>query len=65
MTSSTGEYVIGPGVEAAIAANHDEARSDEHYIILTEGQKVSETVARDGIYYWVEVDNRVSRVSFR
>jgi hypothetical protein len=51
-------------VSAAIAANGDEARSDEQFKILTEGEKVSETIARDGIYYWLERDNAVRRTPF-
>lgn len=58
------EFSIGPGVAQAIADNGDEARSDEQFIILTPGDKVSMTVARDGLYYWIERDNRTSRTSF-
>lgn len=58
------EYVIGPGVADAIAADGGEARSDEQYLILTEHHKVSETHATTGIYYWYEEDNAVRRVSF-
>ena len=57
-------YVIGPGVEAAIGENNDEARSDEQYIVLAEGRRISLTYARDGLYYWYEEDNRVSRLPF-
>jgi hypothetical protein len=58
------EYSIGPGVAQAIADNADEARSDEQFIILREGEKVSETIARDAIYYWLEHDNVVRRTPF-
>jgi hypothetical protein len=58
------DYVIGPGVAQAIAEAGDEPRSDEQYVILTEGHKVSQTFARDGVYYWLEEDNRVSRTPF-
>jgi hypothetical protein len=58
------EYMIGAGVAQAIADNEDEARSDEQYVILTEGHKISQTFARDGVYWWYEEDSRVSRVPF-
>lgn len=57
-------YVVGPGVEASIAENGDEARSDEQFVILTDGAKVSQTYGRDAIYYWLEQDNAVRRVPF-
>lgn len=58
------EYVIGPGVQQAIADNDDEPRSDEQFVILTPGDKVSQTFARDAVYYWLERDNTVKRSSF-
>jgi hypothetical protein len=58
------DYTIGPGVQQAIADAGDEPRSDEQYIILTEGHKISQTFGRDAIYYWLEEDNRVQRVPF-
>jgi hypothetical protein len=58
------DYNIGPGVAQAIADNNDEARSDEQFIILDEGRKISRTFARDGVYYWLEEDNRTSRTPF-
>ena len=58
------DFVVGPGVAQAIADNGDEARSDEQFIILTEGDKVSQTMARDGVYFWFERDNLVKRSSF-
>ena len=64
MTTSQGDYVIGPGVAQAITDAGDEARSDEHFVILQEGRKISQTFARDAIYWWIEEDNRVSRVPF-
>lgn len=57
-------YVIGPGVEAAIGENNDEARSDEQYIVLADGNKISQTFARDAVYYWLEADNAVRRSPF-
>jgi hypothetical protein len=54
-------YSIGPGVAQAIADNADEPRSDEQFVILREGHKVSQTFARDAIYYYYERDNRVQR----
>ena len=58
------DYTVGPGVAQAISDNGDEARSDEQYVILEPGEKVSQTFARDGIYYWIERDNAVRRVPF-
>lgn len=58
------EFVVGPGVAQAIADNGDEARSDEQFIILVDGEKVSQTFARDAIYYWLERDNSVKRSPF-
>jgi len=59
------DYNIGTGVAQAIADNGDEARSDERYIIMDEGHKVSLTFGRDAQYFWLEEDNRVNRVPFR
>jgi hypothetical protein len=58
------EYVIGPGVAQAITDDGDEPRSDEQYIILEPGRKVSLTLGRDGQYWYYEEDNRVNRVRF-
>lgn len=58
------DFSIGPGVAQAIADNGDEARSDEQYVVLTDGQKISQTFARDAIYYWLEADNSVKRSPF-
>lgn len=58
------DWNIGPGVAQAIADAGDEARSDEQYVILEEGHKVSQTFARDAIYYWLEEDNAVRRAPF-
>lgn len=58
------DFVVGPGVQAAIEANGDEARSDEMFIILTDGDKVSQTICRDSIMYWIERDNAVRRSPF-
>jgi hypothetical protein len=58
------DYVIGPGVQQAIADAGDEPRSDEQYVILEEGHKVSQTFARDAIYYWLQEDNAVRRAPF-
>ena len=59
------DYVIGPGVVEAIAAAGDEPRSDEQFVILEPGHKVSQTFGRDAMYYWLEEDNRTNRVPFR
>lgn len=58
-------YSIGPGVQQSMADNGDEPRSDERFIILDEGHKVSLTIGRDSQYWWIEEDNRVSRCPFR
>jgi hypothetical protein len=58
------DWVVGPGVADAIAEAGDEARSDEQYVILDEGHKVSQTFGRDAIYYWIEEDNAVRRSPF-
>lgn len=58
------DYVIGPGVQAAIADAGDEPRSDEQYIILEPGNKISLTLARDAQYWYYEFDNRVNRLPF-
>ena len=58
------DYIIGPGVAQAIADAGDEPRSDEQYVILEEGHKVSQTFARDAIYYWIQEDNAVRRSTF-
>jgi hypothetical protein len=57
-------YNIGPGVKDAIAQFQDDPRSDEVYLVQTSGHKVSQTFARDAIYYYFEEDNRVRRVPF-
>lgn len=58
-------FSYGPGVADALAANEDEARSDERYIILDEGHKVSLTLGRDAQYWYYEQDGAVKRVPFR
>lgn len=59
------DYNIGPGVQQSMADNGDEPRSDEQFIILAEGHKVSLTFGRDAQYFWLEEDNRTNRVPFR
>jgi hypothetical protein len=59
------DYSIGPGVAQAIADAGDEARSDERYIILDEGHRISLTFGRDATYFWYEEDGRVNRTPFR
>lgn len=58
------EFIVGPGVAAAIEENGDEPRSDEQFTILNEGHKISQTFGRDAIYYWLEEDNAVRRSPF-
>lgn len=42
----------------------DEPRSDEQFIILREGDKISQTFGRDARYYWLQRDNIVQRTPF-
>jgi len=58
------EYMIGPGVAQAIADNGDSARSDEIYVVLEPGHKISVTHAQLAQYWYYEEDNRVSRLPF-
>lgn len=58
------DYVIGPGVAQAIEDSGDEPRSDEQYVILEEGHKISQTFGRDAMYYWLQEDNATRRVPF-
>ena len=58
------DFMIGPGVARAISDNDDEARSDEQYIVLEPGRKISQTFGRDAVYYWLEADNVVQRSPF-
>jgi hypothetical protein len=58
------DFVVGPGVAEAISAAGDEARSDEQFVILREGDKISQTFGRDKIYYWIERDNVVRTSPF-
>lgn len=58
------DYVLGPGVAQAISDAGDEPRSDEIYVILDPGRKVSQTFGRDAVYYWIEEDNATRRVPF-
>lgn len=59
------DYTIGPGVQQAMSDAGDEPRSDEQYVILEAGHKISTTYGRDAIYTWLEEDNAVRRVPFR
>jgi len=58
-------YNVGPGVAQAIADNGDEARSDERYLIMDEGRKISLTLGKQGQYWYYEEDNTVQRCPFR
>ena len=58
------DFVVGPGVAQAMSDAGDEPRSDEQFVILREGDKISETYGRDGVYHWIERDNRVVRLPF-
>ena len=52
-------------MQQAMADNGDEPRSDELYVITTEGHKISETYSTGGLYLYYEEDNRVARCPFR
>jgi 3-hydroxyisobutyrate dehydrogenase-like beta-hydroxyacid dehydrogenase len=58
------EFLVGPGIQAALEANDDSARSDEIFVLLTPGEKVSQVFGTKGIYYWMEHDNVVVRSAF-
>lgn len=57
-------FSTGPGVAQAIAEAGDEPRSDEQYVILDDGHKISQTYGRDAIYWYYEEDNAIRRVPF-
>ena len=57
-------FTYGPGVADALAANEDEARSDERYVILDEGNKVSVTMGSKAQYWYYESENAVKRLPF-
>lgn len=59
------DFVVGPGVAQVISDNGDEARSDERYIIMDEGNRISLTLARDAQYWYYESENAVKRTPFR
>lgn len=59
------DWNIGPGVQDAIDEAGDEARSDEIYVVLTPGHRISQTYGRDAIYWYYEEDNRTQRCPFR
>jgi len=58
------DYVIGPGVAQAISDSGDEPRSDEQFIILEPGHKISQTFGRDAVYWYYEEDNATRRLPF-
>lgn len=58
------DFNIGPGVAQRIADDGGEVRSDERFVILDEGDKVSMTFATSGVYLWYERDNKVFRSDF-
>ena len=61
----TDGFNVGPGVRAAIESNSAEPRSDEVYVVMDEGNKVSRTFATDGVYYYYERENSTYRCPFR
>ena len=62
--SNTQNFNVGPGVQAAIDANNADTRSDEQYVVLDMGNKISRTFATDGIYFYYERDNTTQRSPF-
>jgi hypothetical protein len=59
------DYNVGPGVQQAIADTGDAARSDELFIVNEpDGQKISQTICRDSVFYWIQEDNAVRRTPF-
>jgi hypothetical protein len=58
------EYSIGPGVQQAMAEAGDEPRSDEQFVILEPGHKISQTFGKNAIYWYYEEDNATKRVPF-
>lgn len=60
------EFVVGPGVLEAMKAAKppDEPRSDETYIILVDGNTISQTFGKHAVYYWLERENKVERIPF-
>lgn len=59
------EYSVGQGVADAISASGGEPRSDEIYIIMDEGRKVSRTMATTGVFYYYQEDNQTFWCPFR
>jgi hypothetical protein len=59
------EFIVGVGVAQAMSDAGDEARSDEQYVVLGDGHRISTTYGRDAIYTWLEEDNAVRRCPFR
>jgi hypothetical protein len=59
------DYNVGPGVAQAMADHGDEPRSDEIFVINTEGQKISQTYGRDNLWFWIQEDNAVRALPFR
>ena len=59
------DFNVGPGVAQAIADAGDEPRSDEQYVVLDEGHKISQTFGRDAVYWYYEEDNATKRNPFR
>ena len=58
------DYNIGPGVAQKIAESGDEARSDEIYVVMDEGHKISRTFGKLAVYYYYEEDNTTNRTPF-
>ena len=60
------DFNVGPGIKQAMADAGDEPRSDERFIVNEpDGQKVSEAMGRDAVWYWIQEDNAVRRTPFR
>jgi hypothetical protein len=60
------DWNVGPGIQAAMADHGDEPRGNETFVQNEPaGEKVSQAMGRDNLYYWLEVDNAVRVVPFR
>lgn len=63
MTQSD-EFVIREEVRQAMAERGDEPRSNEIYVVTDEGHQISQTFARDGVYYAVFQDAAIRIVQY-
>lgn len=60
------DWSVGPGIQAAMDDHGDEPRGPEVFIQNEpDGEKISQCIGRDNIYYWLEADNAIRVVPFR